>query len=97
MALSADDQLRADLIQQLMCQGEVDGRALGDRHGIVFDDYFAEDLCAVRRLQDDGLVEYRDGVVRASERGRPLLRLLAMCFDPHLRAAHEQPRYSRAI
>jgi len=97
VALSADDQLRAELIQQLMCQGEVDGMSLAQRHGIDFETYFAEDLQAVQRLQQDGLAEYRDGVVRASEPGRPLLRLLAMCFDPYLRAAQEQPRYSRAI
>ena len=97
VALSADDQLRAELIQQLMCQGEVDGAVLGQRHGVDFQQYFAEDLRSVQRLQEDGLAEYRDGVVRASEPGRPLLRLLAMCFDPYLRAAHEQPRYSRAI
>jgi oxygen-independent coproporphyrinogen-3 oxidase len=71
--------------------------SLAQRHGIDFETYFAEDLQAVQRLQQDGLAEYRDGVVRASEPGRPLLRLLAMCFDPHLRAAQKQPRYSRAI
>ncbi|MNV49173.1 Oxygen-independent coproporphyrinogen-III oxidase [compost metagenome] len=97
VALSADDQLRAELIQQLMCQGEVDGMSLAQRHGIDFETYFAEDLQAVQRLQQDGLAEYRDGIVRTSEPGRPLLRLLAMCFDPYLRAAQEQPRYSRAI
>ena len=63
----------------------------------IAEQYFAEDLRSVQRLQDDGLAEYRHGVVRASEPGRPLLRLLAMWFDPYLRAAHEQPRYSRAI
>jgi len=97
VALSEDDQLRAELIQQLMCQGEVDGHALGQRHGVRFEEYFAQDLQAVQRLQRDGLAEYSDGVVRASEPGRPLLRLLAMCFDPYLRVAQEQPRYSRAI
>ena len=69
VALSADDQLRAELIQQLMCQGEVDGAVLGQRHGVDFEQYFAEDLRSVQRLQEDGLAEYRDGVVRASEPG----------------------------
>ncbi|MBO8043085.1 coproporphyrinogen III oxidase, partial [Pseudomonas aeruginosa] len=39
VALSADDQLRAELIQQLMCQGEVDGAVLGQRHGVDFQQY----------------------------------------------------------
>jgi len=35
--------------------------------------------------------------VRASERGRPLLRLLAMCFDRYLAQPDQPVRYSRAI
>lgn len=40
---------------------------------------------------------YRDGVVRATARGRPLLRLLAMCFDRYLTKPEQPVRYSRAI
>ena len=95
--LDADDVLRAALIGQLMCQGEVDGGALAARHGVAFETYFADGLVALRVLQDDGLAEYADGVVRATARGRPLLRLLAMCFDRYLARPGEPVRYSRAI
>jgi oxygen-independent coproporphyrinogen-3 oxidase len=95
--LDADDTLRAELIGQLMCQGQVDGRALARRHGVDFEVYFADALIALQRLQDDGLAEYTDGVVRSTERGRPLLRLLAMCFDRYLARPDQPVRYSRAI
>lgn len=97
LALDPDDVLRAELIGQLMCQGEVDGKALAARHGVDFETYFADGLHALAALQADGLAEYTQGVVRASERGRPLLRLLAMCFDRYLAQPDQPVRYSRAI
>jgi oxygen-independent coproporphyrinogen-3 oxidase len=97
LTLDADDTLRAELIGQLMCQGEVDGRALAARHGVDFDAYFAHALAALQPLQEDGLAVYAHGVVRATERGRPLLRLLAMCFDRYLAQPEQPVRYSRAI
>ncbi|MBD9537163.1 oxygen-independent coproporphyrinogen III oxidase [Stenotrophomonas sp. STM01] len=97
LELDADDVLRAALIQELMCHGRVDGRALGRRHGVDFDRYFADELQALRRLEQDGLASCRDGVVAATRQGRPLLRLIAMCFDRYLKAPRQPARYSRAI
>jgi oxygen-independent coproporphyrinogen-3 oxidase len=97
LELDADDLLRAELIQELMCHGKVDGRALAARHGIDFDRYFADELVALQRLQHDGLASCREGVVAATRQGRPLLRLIAMCFDRYLKAPQQPARYSRAI
>jgi len=97
LELDADDLLRAELIQQLMCHGRVDGRALAQRHGVAFEQYFADELQDLQRLQHDGLASCRDGVVAATRQGRPLLRLIAMCFDRYLRAAQQPASYSRAI
>jgi oxygen-independent coproporphyrinogen-3 oxidase len=80
-----------------MCQGEVDGAAVAARHGVDFEHYFADALPALAALQADGLAEYEHGVVRASAHGRPLLRLLAMCFDRYLARPDQPVRYSRAI
>ncbi len=97
LELDADDILRAELIQELMCHGKVDGRALGQRHGVNFDSYFADELEALKRLEQDGLASCQDGVVSATRPGRPLLRLIAMCFDRYLKAPQQPARYSRAI
>ncbi|MEN4951366.1 oxygen-independent coproporphyrinogen III oxidase [Stenotrophomonas sp. TWI819] len=97
LQLDEDDVLRAELIGQLMCQGEVDAAALAARHGVEFEHYFADALPALAALQADGLAEYEHGVVRASAHGRPLLRLLAMCFDRYLARPDQPVRYSRAI
>ena len=97
IALSADDRIRAALVQELMCQGQVDMADFGRRHQLVFAEYFAEDLQRLQPLCDDGLAEVGNGLIAATSWGRPLLRLLAMCFDPYLHGESEKQRYSRAI
>ena len=99
MHLSEDDLLRADLIQQLMCQGEIPISALERRYAIDFHDYFADALTRLRPLQDDGLVRVEPGRITATTQGRLLLRNIAMCFDHYLDkpAAIAPPRFSRAI
>jgi len=96
-ALDDDDVLRAEVIQQLMCHGEVDLQALCAAHGVQPEAYFADALAALAPLQADGLAEVAQGRVRATVQGRPLLRLLAMCFDRYLAQPDPVVRYSRAI
>jgi oxygen-independent coproporphyrinogen III oxidase len=97
MRLSEDDQLRADLIQQLMCQGEIPIRTLEQRYQIDFDTYFVDDMEALRPLQADGLVLIDQDRIMATARGRLLLRNIAMCFDHYLQPLAGTPRFSRAI
>ncbi len=97
MRLSEDDQLRADLIQQLMCQGEIPISALERRYGIDFHAYFADALDRLRPLEDDGLVQIGPQRIEVTARGRLLLRNIAMCFDHYLQQPAETPRFSRAI
>jgi len=99
MRLSEDDQLRADLIQSLMCQGEIPITALERRYAIDFDVYFADALRRLQPLAADGLVRIgRDRIVATSQ-GRLLLRNIAMCFDRYLDqpVLDTAPRFSRAI
>jgi oxygen-independent coproporphyrinogen-3 oxidase len=98
LALSHDDVVRADVIQQLMCHGAVDIAAIEHRYDIVFAEYFAEALVRLAPLAVDGLVVRDAGRIAATSRGRLLLRIIAMCFDNHLNAAPAaKPRYSRVI
>ena len=99
MRMDEDDQLRADLIQSLMCQGEVPTAALERRYDIDFADYFAAALAKLQPLVDDGLARIEPDRIVATSRGRLLLRNIAMCFDRYLDqpAAVAAPRFSRAI
>ncbi len=98
LTLSDDDVLRADVIQQLMCQGSIDVRAVESRYGIDFDEYFADAVEALQPLTADGLVERFAGRIVATSRGRLLLRIIAMCFDQYLQPSSGQPaRYSKIV
>ena len=99
LALSFDDRIRADVIQQLMCHGTIDFGAIERRHEIVFAEYFRDALVRMAPLEADGLVDRSPRRLSATSRGRLLLRNIAMCFDNHLdaAAAPARPRYSRVI
>ena len=99
MRLEEDDVIRADVIQQLMCHGALDYDDLGRRHVIDFPRYFAEALRRLQPLQSDGLVELAANGLRATSRGRLLLRIIAMCFDRYLptQAATASPNFSRTV
>lgn len=99
MRLTEDDQLRADLIQRLMCGGEVPITALERRYAIDFEEYFADSLERLRHLEEDGLVRIERDRIKVTTQGRLLLRNIAMCFDRYLDKPNEvaKPRFSRAI
>ena len=97
MHLSDDDQLRADLIQHLMCEGEIPVSALERRYTIDFAAYFKDPLARLQPLIDDGLVRVEMGRIVATSQGRLLLRNIAMCFDRYLELPGSLAKFSRAI
>jgi len=99
LELSADDIVRADVIQQLMCHGEVDIRAVERQYSVDFSKYFSEALQRLHRMVADGLAICEPTAIRATPRGRLLLRALAMCFDHYLApaAAAPHPAFSKIL
>ena len=97
MRMDEDDQLRADLIQSLMCQGEIPVAALERRYAIDFADYFAAALDRLVPLLEDGLVRFTPRRMVVTARGRLFLRNIAMCFDRYLEQAAPVQQFSRAI
>jgi oxygen-independent coproporphyrinogen-3 oxidase len=97
LAVDADDQLRAQVIQALMCYDALEFDAFDAAHGIDFRRYFADELAELGPLVDDGLIEVDDAAIHIQPKGRLLLRNIAMKFDRHLRQMQETNRFSRAI
>jgi oxygen-independent coproporphyrinogen-3 oxidase len=95
--LSADDRLRRDVIQALMCQFTVDLSAIESAHDISFAAYFGEEIEELEALATDGLVEIAPKRITVTPRGRLLVRTVAMIFDRYLRAQQVPARYSRVI
>lgn len=97
LKMDADDRLRAELIQQLMCHAQIDIRRLEAEHRIDFEGYFADALLRLAPMFEDDLVESIPGALRVTLRGRLLLRTVAMCFDRRLQQAAAPVPYSRAV
>ncbi|HTQ79265.1 MAG TPA: oxygen-independent coproporphyrinogen III oxidase, partial [Thermoanaerobaculia bacterium] len=96
LALSAEDRLRRDVIQELMCHFSLDKAAVASRHGIEFDRHFSAELAALGPLAADGLTELLPDRLAVTPRGRFLVRNIAMAFDAY-RAAAPAALYSRTV
>ena len=97
IALDADDLLRRDVIQRLMCAFALDYAAVESTHGIRFGEYFGPEIAALETLAADGLVDWIEGGLVVTPRGRLLVRTVAMVFDRYLREQRDRARYSRVI
>ena len=98
LALAAEDVVRADLIQSIMCRGRVDFAAVERRFGIRFDQHFGRELADLARLASDGLVCLSEYGFTVTARGRLLLRVVAMVFDASFRKSDAPaPRFSRVL
>ena len=80
--VSADDRLRAEVIERLMCDQKVDLAAVCARFGA--DPAALLKSADLDRLLVDGLVERRGLVIEVRPEARPLVRAVAAAFDAHL-------------
>jgi oxygen-independent coproporphyrinogen-3 oxidase len=96
---TADDEIRRQVIHDLMCNFVVDRRAIEAKHGIVFGDYLRDSLAKLSPFIDDGMCQIDEEAVRAIGLGQVFVRNLAMCFDAHLegKLAAQAPVFSRTV
>jgi oxygen-independent coproporphyrinogen-3 oxidase len=98
LKLDAEDELRAELIQSIMCRGRVQFRDFEDRFGIRFDGHFGREMAALAMLAADGLVQLHEYGFSVTPRGRLLLRVVAMAFDASFQRPEALARsFSRVI
>jgi oxygen-independent coproporphyrinogen-3 oxidase len=100
LELNTDDIIRADVIAQIMCQGDVDIALIESRYAIDFWTYFSTARDLLADLEADGLLWICASRIVASEEGRYLLRAIAACFDRYLAAASHlgsAPKFSKVV
>jgi len=95
--LTADDRLRRDIIERIMCDLEVDIEAVAAEHGADAAPIKAAASEGMPPFEEDGLASWDGRRIVVGERGRPFLRSIAALFDVHLTRASDQPRHSRAV
>ncbi|AWI56623.1 oxygen-independent coproporphyrinogen III oxidase [Sinorhizobium fredii] len=82
-SLTAEDRLRANVIERLMCDFRVDVPAIAAAHG--FDpQMLLHGNAKLAMLESDGVLENVGGVLRLPDEGRFLIRAVAAAFDAYL-------------
>ncbi|MDE2582212.1 MAG: oxygen-independent coproporphyrinogen III oxidase [Rhodospirillales bacterium] len=94
VALTAEDRLRRDVIEQVMCYGEADLPEIAARHGVGADALLAAGPVLAGQAED-GLVRWDGSRVQVTARGWPFVRAVAAAFDAYLRP--EATRHAAAI
>jgi oxygen-independent coproporphyrinogen-3 oxidase len=97
LSLSTEDRLRRNVIEAIMCHGEVRFSEFESNYAIDFHDHFAYELAKLEQLEQDGLIEIGDDEFQVTPEGRLLLRAVAMIFDEYLQAEENKPKFSRVI
>ena len=96
IAVSAEDRLRREIIERLMCDLEVDLVAAAGAHRADAAPLLAE-AEGLDRFVEDGLARWDGQRIEVTEKGRPFLRSIAVLFDAYLRPDEGAPRHSRAV
>ena len=96
VTLNEDDIIRRDVIMNLMSNFQLKKKKIEDKHHIVFDEYFAEELEMLKTLEKDGLIRMYEDRIDVTPAGRLLIRNIAVTFDVYTRNKKEQ-RFSKAI
>lgn len=92
--LTAEDRLRAELIERVMCDMTVDVAEVCARHGTPVA-VLAPALARLHTLSADGLVTIRGTRITVPHQARPLARTVAAAFDAYL--AQPGRMFSRAV
>jgi len=98
LLLSDDDLLRRDIIMTLMCDFELDKRAVEKKYGIEFEQYFSGYRDVLQELEDDDCVTVTDDAIQVSDIGRLVIRNIAMAFDAYLpKQMSAKPLFSKTV
>jgi oxygen-independent coproporphyrinogen-3 oxidase len=95
--LNEDDKLRRHVIMKLMCDFELDFKAIESKFGINFKEYFAFGLNNLKEMESDGLIELTGGSLYVKDMGRLLIRNIAMNFDGYIERKEDTAKYSRTV
>jgi oxygen-independent coproporphyrinogen-3 oxidase len=93
-ALTRDDRLRADLIERVMCDFQVDVGQICRRHE-TSPETILQAIPKLRALQDDGVIRLEGEVLSVNDNARFLVRSVASAFDAYLGASGRT--HSRAV
>lgn len=95
--LSDDDILRRHIIQCIMCKFALDYKAIEDKFNLKFSQYFAAELPKLEELNKLSLIELTTNSFKVTDKGRFLIRNVALIFDKYLQQTKNNRSYSKSI
>ncbi|OEC40145.1 oxygen-independent coproporphyrinogen III oxidase [Pseudomonas sp. 1D4] len=96
LSCNEDDRICRAVIQQLICEFELDFEAIESRFNIEFRGYFDAVWPQLEAMARDGLISLTDRRIDIQPTGRLLVRSVCMLFDHYLTPETTQ-RFSRVI
>jgi oxygen-independent coproporphyrinogen III oxidase len=97
LLMTREDELRGEVILELMCNLYLDIAAIETKHGISFARHFAAELAELEPMQADGLLRVGPGEIQVTELGKFFVRNISMCFDEYLKKDGQAAAYSRTV
>jgi len=94
--LEADDVLRREVINDLMCNNQLDIKKIEEEWHIDFHSYFKPSVDNLQQMADDGLLTIEKDRITITTSGRLLARSICMQFDRYLQEENNN-RFSRVI
>ncbi|WP_394175254.1 oxygen-independent coproporphyrinogen III oxidase [Thalassotalea litorea] len=97
LTLTAEDELRSEIIKQLMCNFRLDKTYIEEKFQIIFDQHFFDDIQSLKPLQSDGLLVEDKQQIQVCEIGRLFVRNICMSFDQYIKPKLANNRYSSIV
>ena len=86
-----DDQIRADLIERILCYGALDIAEFERNWQIDFFNMFQESVEQLQTFEKDNLIDVSNGFLKLTTTGKLFMRNVAMCFDAYLAKHQKRP------
>ncbi len=95
--MKADDYIRADIIERLMCDFKVDLSVISQKFGLDIAQ-FKPELSELRQYEDLGFVKViNNSVIQINKKARPAARLVCSVFDAYFQESQNIQRHARAV
>lgn len=95
--LKNDDELRRELILDLMCFRDVEFDKYRENFGIEFPSHFRRELDALKAFEQKAFVKVEKQRIKVTKKGRLFVRSISSIFDSYFKPSNFQKRFSKTI
>jgi len=95
--LTNDDEIRREIITQLICHFQIEYKKIEDLFRINFSSYFAKEIELLDDMQKDELLTLKKDAIEILPAGRFLIRNICSIFDVYFNRRSSENNYSKMI